>query len=192
MRTLAMCKGRRIHKVDGQIMIKYHVSSTLSVPCIFLVAILNYSQELHIFPHHENCLRSDIIVNPLKFFFAFIFPLAIIFLVNLFFDSNQWQRPRRNHVNMKDIYSVIFNQIQIKSSALTFLLLLVIMPRFLKSFDCLEFSTMKVGLLIASYLLVIFIAKGPCMLSWTAFTYKKNLQEAQNSLREAEVELQQL
>ena len=187
-----MFQGRHLKPVDDQIKTKYHLSSLILFPIIFMAAILNYSQDLHIFPHHENCLRSDIIVNPLKFFFAFIFPLAIIFLVNLFFDSNQWQRPRRNHVNMKDIYSVIFNQIQIKSSALTFLLLLVIMPRFLKSFDCLEFSTMKVGLLIASYLLVIFIAKGPCMLSWTALTYKRNLQEAQNNLREAEVELQQL
>ena len=187
-----MCKGRRIHKVDGQIMIKYHVSSTLSVPCIFLVAILNYSQDLHMFPPHENCLRSEIIVNPFKFFFSFIFPLIIILGLNLFFDSNQWQRPQRNHIYMKDIYSVIYNQIRIKSSTVTVLLLLVIMPGVLKSFNCLELSTNMEGLLIASLLLLIFIAKGPCMLWWTCQTDHKNLKEAQHNLRILELELQYL
>ena len=187
-----MFQSRHLQPVDDQIKTKYYLSSLILFPIIFMAAILNYSQDLHMFPPHENCLRSEIIVNPFKFFFSFIFPLIIILGLNLFFDSNQWQRPQRNHIYMKDIYSVIYNQIRIKSSTLTVLLLLVIMPGVLKSFNCLELSTNMEGMLIASLLLLIFIAKGPCMLFWTCQTDHKNLKEAQHNLRILELELQYL
>ena len=121
-----MFQSRHLQPVDDQIKTKYYLSSLILFPIIFMAAIFNYSQDLHMFPPHENCLRSEIIVNPFKFFFSFIFPLIIILGLNLFFDSNQWQRPQRNHIYMKDIYSVIYNQIRIKSSTVTVLLLLVI------------------------------------------------------------------
>ena len=163
----------------------YGITSTAVSLYVLILAIINHYQELHILPPYEYCIRSGIFPDPTKIFFYFLLPATIIFFVTLFFDSNIWQRPYSTHVTIQDIYDVIFKQISIKSSALTFLLILF--PLFT---NWLELSVQAMGLMANSFVLPLFIVKGPCIAFWTSQTEAKNMEEAKHNLMLLEIELQ--
>ena len=147
---------------------------------LFMMAIINHHQELHILPAYENCIRSEIHASPAKIFLYFILPIIIAFLVTLFFDSNIWQMPYSTHVNLKDIYSAIFAQTSIKSSVLTFVILMcMVLVTFLTKW--LQLSVNGNGLMVNSFILPLLMVKGPCILSWTFRTDVKNLEEAKHN-----------
>merc|ERR1711920_454887 len=108
-------------------MFYYGMITSVMVLYLFMMAIINHHQELHTLPPFENCMRSEIHASPAKIFLYFTLPIFIAFIVTLFFDSNIWQMPYSTHVNLKDIYSAIFAQTTIKSSALTFLILICLL-----------------------------------------------------------------
>ena len=156
---------------------------------LFMMAIINHHQELHILPPYENCIRSEIHASPAKIFLYFILPIIIAFLVTLFFDSNIWQMPYSTHVNLKDIYSAIFAQTSIKSSALTFLTLMGTLLTLLLS-KWLQLSVTGDGLVIHSFVLPLLIVKGPYIASWTYQTEVKNLEEAKHNYMVLKIKLQ--
>ena len=159
----------------------YYVMTTLVISLInFLMAIINYHQELHIIPPYEYCIRSEIHASPTKVLIYFILPIIFILIVNVFFDSNIWQMPYSTHVNLKDIYSAIFAQTSIKSSVLTFLILMcIVSTTFLPIW--LQLSVNENGLMAHSFLLPLLIVKGPYIAFWTHQTEVRNLEEARHN-----------
>ena len=155
-----------------------------------MVAFLNHHQELHILPNYEYCIRSEIHGDLTKLFSFFILPAIIVFFVTFFLNSNVWQRPYSTHENLKDIYSAIFAQTSIKSSALTFLILFIGVCSLLLT-KWLQLSLNGLILLVHSFMLPLLIVKGPCMALWTYQTEIKNIKEAQSNLIRLEIELWQ-
>ena len=155
----------------------------------FLMAIINHHQELHGIPPYEYCIRSEIHASPAKIFLYFILPIIIAFFVTLFFDSNIWQMSYSTHANLKDIYSAIFAQTSIKSSVLTFVILMcMVLVTFLTKW--LQLSVNGNGLMVNSFILPLLMVKGPCILSWTFRTDVKNLEEAKHNYMVLKIELQ--
>ena len=155
----------------------------------FLMAIINHHQELHGIPPYEYCIRSEIHASPNKILLYFIFPIIIILIVTLFFDSNIWQMQYSTHVNLKDIYSAIFAQTSIKSSILTFLILMcIVVTTWLTKW--LQLSVNGNGLMAHSFVLPLLIVKGPYIASWTYQTEVRNLEEAKHNLMVLKIELQ--
>ena len=161
---------------DKSIMYYYGIITSVVVLYLFMMAIINHHQELHIIPTYENCIRSQIHASPTKMFLYFILPILIAFFVTLLFDSNIWQLP---YSHVKDIYSAIFAQTSIKSSVLTFLILMWVSITFLTKW--LQLSVNESGLMGHSFVLTLLIVKGPYILSWTFQTDVKNLEEAKHN-----------
>ena len=159
----------------------YYAMVTLVISLLFfLMAIINHHQELHGIPPYEYCIRSEIHASPTKILIYFILPIIIILIVTVFFDSNIWQMPYSTHVNLKDIYSAIFAQTSIKSSVLTFLILMcIVSTTFLTKW--LQLSVNGNGLMAHSFVLPLLIAKGPYIASWTHQTEVRNLEEAKHN-----------
>ena len=141
-----------------------------------MMIMINYHQELHMIPTYENCIRSEIHASPGKIFLYFILPIVIAFCITLFFDSNILQIP---YSHVKDIYSAVFAQTSIKSSVLTFLILMWVSITFLTKW--LQLSVNESGLMGHSFVLTLLIVKGPYILSWTFQTDVKNLEEAKHN-----------
>ena len=142
-----------------------------------MMIMINYHQELHMIPTYENCIRSEIHASPGKIFLYFILPIVIAFCITLFFDSNILQIP---YSHVKDIYSAVFAQTSIKSSVLTFLILIcMVLVTFLTKW--LQLSVNGNGLMVNSFILPLLMVKGPCILSWTFRTDVKNLEEAKHN-----------
>ena len=167
-------------------MFYYGIITSVVVVYLFMMAIINHHQELHIIPTYENCIRSEIHASPTKMFLYFILPILITFFVTLLFDSNIWQIP---YSHVKDIYSAIFAQTSIKSSALTFLTLMGTLLTLLLS-KWLQLSVSGDGLVIHSFVLPLLIVKGPYIASWTYQTEVKNLEEAKHNYMVLKIELQ--
>ena len=144
----------------------------------FLMAIINHHQELHGIPPYEYCIRSEIHASPTKMLLYFILPIIIILIITLFFDCNIWQMPYSTH--LKDIYSAIFDQTSIKSSILTFLILMCTVLTTLLT-KWLQLSVNGSGLMGYSFVLPLLIVKGPYILSWTYQTDVKNLEKAKHN-----------
>ena len=156
---------------------------------IFMVAFINHHQEFHIIPPYEYCIRSEIHADLTKLFLYFLLPAIIAFFVTFFLNSNIWQRPLSTTENLKDIYSAIFAQTSIKSSALTFLIIFITLSGLLLT-KWLQLSVNGLGLIIYSFILPLLIVKGPCMASWTYQTEVNNFEEAQHNLMVLKIELQ--
>ena len=144
----------------------------------FLMAIINHHQELHGIPPYEYCIRSEIHASPTKMLLYFILPIIIILIITLFFDCNIWQMPYSTH--LKDIYSAIFDQTSIKSSILTFLILMCTVLTTLLT-KWLQLSVNGSGLMGYSFVLPLLIVKGPYILSWTYQTDVKNSEKAKHN-----------
>ena len=170
-------------------MFYYAMITSATVLYSFMIAIINHHQDLHIIPTYENCIGSEIRANPTKIFSYFIVPIIITFFVTLFFDSNIWQISYSTHVNVKDIYSAIFSQTSIKSSVLTFLILLGTLLSLLLT-KWLQLSVSGDQLVIHSFVLPLLIVKGPYILSWTYQTDVKNLEEARHNYMILKKEIQ--
>ena len=156
---------------------------------IFVLAFINHHQELHILPPYEYCIRSEIHADLTKVFSFFYVPTIAVFFITFFLNSNIWQRPYSTHENLKDIYSAIFAQTSIKSSALTFLIIFITLSGLLLT-KWLQLSVNGLGLIIYSFILPLLIVKGPCMASWTYQTEVNNFEEAQHNLMVLKIELQ--
>ena len=170
-------------------MFYYAMITSATVLYSFMIAIINHHQDLHIIPTYENCIGSEIHANPKTTFLSFIVPIIIAFFVTLFFDSNIWQISYSTHENLKDIYSSIFSQTSIKSSVLTFLILLGTLLSLLLT-KMLQLSVSGEQLVIHSFVLPLLIVKGPFILSWTYQTEVKNLEEAKHNYMVLKRELQ--
>ena len=170
-------------------MFYYGMITSVMILYLFMMAIINHHQELHTLPPFENCMRSEIHASPAKIFLYFTLPIFIAFIVTLFFDSNIWQMPYSTHVNLKDIYSAIFAQTTIKSSALTFLILICLLLTLLLT-NWLQLSVSGDALVIHSLVLPLLIVKGPYISSWTYQTEVKNLEEAKDNYMELKIRLQ--
>lgn len=153
------------------------------------MAFINHHQELHILPPYEHCIRSGIHADLTKLFLFFILPANVAFLITFFLNSNIWQRPYSTHENVKDIYSAIFAQTSIKSSALTFLIILIGVSA-LSLTKWLELSNDGLGLVFHSFILPLLIVKGPCMAHWTYQTEVNNYEEAQHNLMVLQIQIQ--
>ena len=171
------------------IMTYYSIITVVHFLYIFVVAFINHHQELHILPPYEYCIRSEIHADLTKVFSFFYVPTIAVFFITFFLNSNIWQRPYSTHENLKDIYSAIFAQTSIKSSALTFLIIFITLSGLLLT-KWLQLSVNGLGLIIYSFILPLLIVKGPCMASWTYQTEVNNFQEAQHNLMVLKIELQ--
>ena len=158
----------------------YRIASATLFLYIFVVAFINHYQQLHILYPHEYCLRSEIHADLTKMFFYFILPGIVAFFVTSFLNSNILL-PYSTHENLKDIYSSIFAQTSVKSSALTFFIIFIVVLSLLLT-KWLKLSVKGLGLMYHSFMLPLLIAKGPCMEHWTYKTEVDNLQEAQHNL----------
>ena len=171
------------------IMTYYSIASVVHFLYIFVVAFINHHQELHILPPYEYCIRSEIHADLTKVFSFFYVPTIAVFFITFFLNSNIWQRPYSTHENLKDIYSAIFAQTSIKSSALTFLIIFITLSGLLLT-KWLQLSVNGLGLIIYSFILPLLIVKGPCMASWTYQTEVNNFEKAQHDLMVLKLELQ--
>ena len=170
------------------LMIMYGISSFLVFVYCISLAIFNHTEQLHMLLAHEFCLKSNIPVDLVNLFFYFILPLIVIFALNFFVDSNYWLRPYFENVNLTDIYSAILNQASIKTSTLTFVILLIfalicVLPQ-------LQLSNQAQCLVALSLCSPLLVVKGPCMLYWTIQVDDHNLQEAKHNLMVLELNLQ--
>ena len=166
----------------------YRIASATLFLYIFVVAFINHHQQLHILYPHEYCLRSEIHADLTKMFFYFILPGIVAFFVTSFLNSNILL-PYSTHENLKDIYSAIFAQTSIKSSALTFLIIFITLSGLLLT-KWLQLSVNGLGLIIYSFILPLLIVKGPCMASWTYQTEVNNYEEAQHNLMVLQIQIQ--
>ena len=158
----------------------YRIASATLFLYIFVVAFINHHQQLHILYPHEYCLRSEIHADLTKMFFYFILPGIIAFFVTSFLNSNILL-PYSTHENLKDIYSALFAQTSVKSSALTFFIIFIVVLSLLLT-KWLKLSVKGLGLMYHSFMLPLLIAKGPCMEHWTYKTEVDNFREAQHNL----------
>ena len=183
-----MFNGHTYHilQKEESILKTYQFTLFLTIMACLLVSIVNYSQELHMFPVQEMCERSEIQTDITNFFGFYVLPLVIIVIITLAFDTKFWRLPYLNHINLQGLYRFIFNQVSIKSSMITVLLLLAPMPSILRGLGIIDISNNLELLLGGSLYLPLLCVKSPLLLRWHLYTERQNLQAAQNALEAIE------
>ena len=183
-----MFNGHTYHilQEEESILNTYQITLFLTIMACLLGAIVNYSQELHMFTIQEMCERSEIQTDITNFFGFYVLPLVIIVIITLAFDTKFWRLPYLNHINLQGLYMFIFNQVSIKSSMITVLLLLAPMPSLLRGLGIIDISNNLELLLGGTLFLPFLCVKSPLLLRWHLYTERQNLQAAQNALEAIE------
>ena len=183
-----MFHGHTYHILQGEqnILKTYQFCLFLTIIVSLLGSIINYSQELHMVPPQEMCSRSEIQTDVTKFFCFFLLPFVIMVIITIAFDTNFWQLPYLNHINLQGLYRFIFNQASIKSSMIAVLLLLAPMPSLLRGLGIIDISNNLELLLGGTLFLPFLCVKSPLLLRWHLYTERQNLQAAQDALEAIE------
>ena len=141
------------------------------------MSVLNYSNELLMFPPQQYCSRSNVLAYPTKFV-AFLSPFVIMAIITVGFETNlKWQ-------NLLMLWNVISNStMSLKISALAVLFFLPPVIS-LMNFE----NNTSLGLVCASVFVPFMYVKTWLFLKWNLYTERQNLQAAQNALEAVEMQ----
>ena len=155
----------------------YQLCLFLLISVIFLGSVINYSEELHISPPQEICLRSGIKVDPIQFVIFFLLPFSVMAGIAFSFDTNF-------HLgNLQAIFSLFLNQVSSSILAILFLLPPCVS---LVSFE----NYNLFGLIGAGLFLPLLGLKGPLMLKWHHYTESQGEAQQAHAQAAEEIEMQ--